>query len=162
VARRFLLALYLGTVLAAQQVPQEPPEEDDSLKPKEYALNPVQAGKEIIAGNFYFKKGNYRAAMKRYTEATRWDPGSSEGFLKLGESAEKAHDYPAAREAYTKYVELAKDPKDAEAIRKRIEKLPQASGPAKDRPQADPTKPLDKVPTPDPAPSRNPPVRRRI
>jgi tetratricopeptide (TPR) repeat protein len=150
-------------MLRAQQPPPppEPPEEDESLAPREYALNPVQAGKEILAGNFYFKKGNYRASMRRYTEATRWDPGSSEAFLKLGESAEKARDFPAAREAFTKYVELAKDPKDADAVRKRIEKLPQASAPPKDRPQAAPTKPLDKVPGPDPLPSRNAPVRRR-
>ena len=41
---------------------QEPPEEDESLKPKEYTLNPVQSARELTAGNFYFKKGNYRAA----------------------------------------------------------------------------------------------------
>ena len=49
-------------------MPAEPPEEDSSLKPREYSFNPVQAKKEIVAGNFYFKKGNYRAAVQRFTE----------------------------------------------------------------------------------------------
>jgi tetratricopeptide (TPR) repeat protein len=160
------LALFIAGILPAQQppaAPPEPPEEDTSLAPKEYSLNPVQAAKEIVAGNFYFKKSNYHAAMRRYTEATRWDPGSSEAFLKLGESSEKAHDYASARDAYTKYVELAKDAKDADSIRKRIEKLPKNSGPAKDRPEAAPTQPLDKVPDPDRiAPGvRTTPTRRR-
>jgi tetratricopeptide (TPR) repeat protein len=112
---------------------QEPPEEDDTLKPKEYALNPIQAQKEITAGTFYSKKGNQRAAQKRYLEATRWDPGSAEAFLKLGESSEKLHDFTTALEAYTKYLELDKNAKDADALRKRIAKWP--------TPRTDPAKP---------------------
>jgi tetratricopeptide (TPR) repeat protein len=103
---------------------QEPPEEDVTLKPKEYALNPLQAQKEITAGNFYSKKGNHRAAQKRYLEATRWDSGSAEAFLKLGESSEKLHDFTTALEAYTKYLELDKNAKDGDALRKRIAKWP--------------------------------------
>jgi len=162
------LSPHLVDTVAAQQppaAPQEPPEEDASLAPKEYALNPVQSAKEIVAGNFYMKKGNSRAAMQRYTEATRWDPGSAEAFLKLGEASEKAKDYTSAREAFTKYVELVKDPKEAEAMRKRIEKLPAAPAAENNRKQANPTQPLDKVPDPDPVPSRAPrtnqPARRR-
>ena len=106
------------------QTEQEPPEEDESLKPKEYTLNPVQSAREITAGNFYFKKGNYRAASRRYVEATRWDSGSSEAFLRLGEAEERLKDYPAAREAFKKYLDLNPDPKSADAVRKKLEKLP--------------------------------------
>jgi hypothetical protein len=82
VARVVIAALLLGCALHAQQapVPAEPPEEDSSLKPREYSFNPVQAKKEIVAGNFYFKKGNYRAAVQRFTEATMWDSGLPEAF----------------------------------------------------------------------------------
>jgi tetratricopeptide (TPR) repeat protein len=109
---------------AAQPPEQEPPEEDESLKPKVYAFNPLQAQKEIAAGNYYAKKGNHRAAQKRYLEATRWDTSSAEAFLKLGESSEKLHDYSTALEAYTKYLELDKNAKDADGLRKRIAKWP--------------------------------------
>ena len=110
---------------------QEPPEEDEIQKPKEYVLNPLQAQKEITAGNFYNKKGNTRAAQKRYLEATRWDPGSAEAFYRLGETSEKLHDYTSALEAYTKYLELDKNAKNADALRKRIAKWPSASDPPK-------------------------------
>ena len=144
------------------EVPAEPPEEDESLAPREYVLNPVQSAREITAGNYYLKKGNYRAAVRRYTEATRWDPGSAEAFLRLGEAGEKAKDYPIARDAFLKCAELTKDPKESDALRKRAAKLPEASAGAKARPQAEPTQPLDKVPDPTPAaiPVRTPQRRR--
>lgn len=146
-ARVFLASCFVTCALAAQQPPptqpppsqkklqtkppkpeEEPPEEDESLVPKEYALNPLESARNITAGNFYFKKGNYRAAAKRYLEATRWDPSSTEAFLKLAESDEKLKDREGAREAYTKYLALAPDAKNAEQIKKKIAKWPEPSG----------------------------------
>jgi tetratricopeptide (TPR) repeat protein len=131
VARALFAAAFLACVLSAQKppqpaTPQEPPEEDESLAPKVYALNPVQAKKEIIAGDYYFKKPNYSAAAKRYTEATRWDPGSAEAFRKLGETREKLHEYGPAREAYLKFIELGEDAKEKDVVRKKLDKLPNA------------------------------------
>ena len=100
----------------AQQEP--PPEEDESIAPKEYSFNPLQATKEVTIGNYYFKKHNYRAAAKRFTEATRWNPGFAEAYLRLGEADEKLEEKDSARVAYAKYVELAPDAKNADAIRK--------------------------------------------
>ncbi len=105
---------------------QEPPEEDPDLKPREYTFNPLEASRNITAGNFYFKKGNYRAASRRYLEAGKWDPTSAEAQLKLGETDEKLRDFAGAREAYLKYLMLASDAKDSDAVKKRIAKLPQA------------------------------------
>jgi tetratricopeptide (TPR) repeat protein len=131
VARAFLLLFLLISpqLIRPQTKPpapteQEPPEEDESLKPKEYTLNPVQATHEITAGDFYYKKGNYRAASRRFLEATRWDSGSFEAFLKLGEAQEKMKDFPAARVSYKKCLDLKPDPKIAETIKKKLEKLP--------------------------------------
>ena len=106
---------------------QEPPEEDPDLKPKEYSFNPLEAGRNITAGNFYFKKGNYRAASNRYLEATKWDPTSQEALLRLAEADEKLHNIAGAREAYTKYLTLEPPTKDAEAVKKKLEKLPEDS-----------------------------------
>jgi tetratricopeptide (TPR) repeat protein len=143
VARVFLAGCLLGLLLGAQpptpppkdqkklQTPppkpleEEPPEEDESLLPKEYALNPLESARNITAGNYYFKKGNFRAASRRYLEATRWDPSSVEAFLKLGESDEKIRDLAGARDAYTKYLALAPDAKNAEQIKKKIAKWPE-------------------------------------
>jgi len=101
---------------------QAPPEEDESLKPKEYAFNPLEAERDVKIGLFYFKKHDYKAALNRFREATLWNPSSAEAFLRLGESEEKLNDRKAAREAYAKYLELAPDAKDAEAIKKKLDK----------------------------------------
>lgn len=126
----FAAVLWAAALLAcvsSAQKPPEPPEEDESLAPKVYALNPVQAKKEIVAGDYYFKKPNLSAAARRYLEATRWDPGSAEAFLKLGETRERLHEYGPAREAYLKYIELGEDAKEKEAVRKKMAKWPDAT-----------------------------------
>jgi tetratricopeptide (TPR) repeat protein len=105
---------------APQVQEQEPPEEDESLKPKEYTFNPLEAEKDLKVGNFYFKKGNYKGALNRFREATRWNPGYAEAYLRLGESEEKLKDAKAAREAYAKYVELAPDSKEAVSLKKKL------------------------------------------
>jgi Flp pilus assembly protein TadD len=128
VTRRFLLALFFAPSVDAQQSKtapaqpqqQEPPEEDETLAPKEYTFNPLQATKEVKIGSYYFKKGNYRAAAKRFTEATRWNPNFAEAFLRLGEANEKLKDDAGARQAYSKYLELAPDAKNSEAVRKKL------------------------------------------
>ena len=125
------LTLVFGPVFAQEKPPkqqpvqeQEPPEEDESLKPAEYTFNPLQAEKEMKVGAFYYKKGSYKAAARRFREATHWDPTSAEAFLKLGQAEEKLKDEKAAREAYTKYLELAPDGKDAASVRKKLERRP--------------------------------------
>ena len=100
-----------------------PPEEDTSLAVKEYSFNPLQAEKELQIGNFYFKTGKYRSAAMRFTEATKWNEGYSDAWLRLGETAEKLKDPKAAKEAYSKYLELAADAKNAAEIRKKLQKL---------------------------------------
>jgi tetratricopeptide (TPR) repeat protein len=105
---------------AAQVQEQQPPEEDETLKPKEYAFNPLEAERDVKVGLFYYKKSNYKAAANRFREATLWNPSLAEAFLRLGESEEKLNNKKAAQEAYAKYLELAPDAKDAEAIKKKL------------------------------------------
>ena len=100
-----------------------PPEEDKSIAVPVYGFNPLQAQKEINVGNQYFKKGAYRAAAGRFEEATKWNSGELEAWLRLGEANEKLKDHKAARAAYTKYLSLAGDSKTADEIRKKLEKL---------------------------------------
>ncbi len=99
---------------------QVPPEEDESLKPKEYPFNPLEAENDVKVGNFYFKQGKYKAALNRFREATRYNPSYPEAFLRLGDAEEKMGDKQAAHDAYQKYLELAPDAKNAETIKKKI------------------------------------------
>jgi tetratricopeptide (TPR) repeat protein len=142
VGRLFLAICFAAAVLPGQQQPPpdkkpplaarpqqakpdevEPPEEDESLIPETCVLNPLEAARNMTAGNFYFKKGNYRAAANRYKRAACWDPSSAEAFLKLGESDEKMRDRDGARDAYQKYLAAAPDAKNTAEIKKKLAKL---------------------------------------
>ena len=135
--RRYLgLTLFAGLACAqAQQAPepkpvppqeeqgQLPPEEDKARLPKEYSFNPLQSTKEVTVGEFYFKKGDYLAAATRFREATLWNAGNAQAWLRLAEASEKKKAPKEAREAYMKYADLAPDAKNIADVRKRIEKL---------------------------------------
>jgi tetratricopeptide (TPR) repeat protein len=121
----FLFWLCLTTSVWAQKPakppePVEPPEEDESLTAKEYVFNPLQAEKEIKAGEFYAKKGNQKAAATRFREATKWDPTSANAFMRLAETLEKMKDTEGASKAYQKVVELDGDGKLGERARKKL------------------------------------------
>ncbi len=125
--------LWLGLAFqAAPQMPKPnkpdlqeelPPEEDNAAKPKEYSFNPLQAANEMKVGNYYMRRGKYRAAAQRFHEDTLWNNGLAEGYQRWGEAEEKAHEKKAAREAYAKYLDVAPDAKDAGDIRKKLKKL---------------------------------------
>jgi tetratricopeptide (TPR) repeat protein len=104
----------------SQQQEQEPPEEDESLAPKTYSFNPLEAEKDLKVGLYYFKKGNYKASTSRFREATLWNPTFAEAFLRLGESEEKLKDKKAAEDAYSKYLALSPDGKEADAVKKKL------------------------------------------
>ncbi len=115
---------FASAALALAQQPQEPPEEDLSLaEKKSYTFNPLQAEKELKVGNFYFKKGSYRAASQRFLEATKWDGNLAEAYRRLGESEEKQRNAKAAREAYAKYLELAPGARDVAEVRRKLKAL---------------------------------------
>ena len=99
---------------------QVPPEEDENLKPKEYPFNPLEAQNDVKVGNFYFRQGKYKAAINRFREATRYNPSFAEAFLRLGDAEEKMGDKQAASDAYQKYLDLAPDAKNTDAIKKKI------------------------------------------
>jgi tetratricopeptide (TPR) repeat protein len=108
-------------VITKEEVPKE---EDENLAPsKDYAFNPLQAEKEVTVGNYYYRKGSYRAAANRFREATKWNQGYGEAWLRLGEAAEKEKDAQTAKEAFAKYLEISPDTKEAAEVRKKLAKL---------------------------------------
>src|ERR1700734_2251379 len=74
---------------AAQEV-QLPPEEDITApKAEQFSFNPVKSKRDVSVGEYYFKKGDFKAAANRFLEATKWNDGNAEAWLRLGETAEK-------------------------------------------------------------------------
>jgi tetratricopeptide (TPR) repeat protein len=98
-------------------------EDEDVLPQTEYAFNPIQAKKDLKIGDFYWKKGNHRAAAARYLEATRWNPTFADAYWKLGEAREKLNQPAEALDAYRKFLGAESEGKRAEEAHKRIEEL---------------------------------------
>ena len=107
--------------------PDDLPEEDDSVKPKTYPFNPLEAERNIKVGEFYMRQGGtrgYRAAAGRFEDATKYNPGSAEAFFKLGEAEQKLKHADKAKSAFAKVVKLAPpDSKLARDARKKIAAL---------------------------------------
>ena len=117
-----LLALLASPVRSLTQPPDEanPPEEDESVAPKKYVLNPLESERNIKVGNYYWSKGNYRAALNRYQDATRYNPSSPEAFFKVGEAEQKLKHKDAAKAAFQKVISLAPDSKLAHEAKRKL------------------------------------------
>ena len=122
-----------AAVMHAQQTPapkepesppveegQLPPEEDKAKIQEQYSFNPLKSKNDVTVGEEYFKKGNFKAAAARFREATKWNDGNAEAWLRLGDAEDKMHDAKAAYEAYEKYLQLAPEAKKAAEVRKKL------------------------------------------
>ena len=118
----FFLALLASSVRSFAQPPDEanPPEEDESRAPKTYVLNPLESERNIKVGNYYWDKKNYRAALGRYQDATRYNPSSQEAFFKVGEAEKKLKNKDAAKTAFQKVIQLAPDSKLAQEAKRKL------------------------------------------
>lgn len=106
-----------------QQPPDEsnPPEEDESIAPRKYVLNPLESERNIQVGDLYFKtKKDYRAARSRYLDATRFNPSSAKAFFRLGEAETKLKNKDAADKAFQKVISLDPKSKLATEAKKKI------------------------------------------
>lgn len=101
---------------------QLPPEEDKAKIQQKYTFNPLQSKKDVTVGEFYFKKGDFKAAAGRFRDATKWNDGNAEAWLRLGDAEDRMKDSKAAQAAWKKYLELAPEAKNAAEIRKKLEK----------------------------------------
>jgi tetratricopeptide (TPR) repeat protein len=104
---RFISRLVLGvsalTVAGfAQTPPQKPPAlirdtgvaegktKPEAAKEKEY--NPLKADQNLKIGDFYFRQGNYIAAIGRYQDAIEFQPSLAAAYDALGRAYEKKAD----------------------------------------------------------------------
>jgi TolA-binding protein len=101
-------------------------EEDESLKPKIYPFNPLEAERNVKVGNFYMRQGDargYRAAAGRFEDATKYNPGSGEAFFRLGEAEEKLKHSDKAKAAFARVLKVAPDSKLAKDAKKKLASL---------------------------------------
>ncbi len=108
----------------AQQVPDEStlPEEDESVAPEKFDFNPLESERNVKVGNYYLHKGKYRAALRRYEWATKYNPSSPEAFFKVAEAEDKLKNKDAERIALKRVIDLAPDSKFAREAKKKLNK----------------------------------------
>ena len=100
------------------------PEEDESLKPKVYPFNPLEADRSIKVGNFYMHQGTprgYRAAVGRFTDATKYNPQSGEAYFRLGEAEEKLKHSAKAKAAFERAAQIAPTSKIGRDAKKKLQ-----------------------------------------
>lgn len=101
---------------------------EDSEYNEFHPWDPHKAGKCIEVGDFYYKQGNYQAAVSRYEEALEWKPKDAEATYKLGDAQEKAGSFGAALENYQAYLKLLPKGPYAEKARKGVDRLKSKAG----------------------------------
>ena len=95
-------------------------EEDETVAPEKFVLNPLESERNIRIGNFYWHKAKYVAALHRYEYATKYNPSSAEAFFKVAEAEAKLKNKDAAKLAYKKVVDLAPDSKLGHEAKKKL------------------------------------------
>lgn len=85
--------------------------------------DPHKADKNVEVGDFYFKRGNYRAALSRYQEALYWKDDDAIALFRLGACQEKLGEYPEARKNYEAYLKILPDGEFSAEAKKGIERL---------------------------------------
>jgi tetratricopeptide (TPR) repeat protein len=96
-------------------------EEAEPDKPKEFS--PVMAEKSIKVGDFYFKKGNYLAAIQRYRDATEYQPNNSKAYESLAKALEKNGDPLKAADVYREFIDKNPDSSKIPDFRSKLAKL---------------------------------------
>ncbi len=96
-------------------------EDPETAKTKVY--NPMMAEKSVKIGDFYLKRKNYDAAIKRYQEALEYQPNRIEAFAALGRAYEKKGEPQKAIAVYKDFLDkFPSSPKAAE-FRDKIARL---------------------------------------
>jgi len=68
--------------------------------------DPHKADKAVEVGDFYFKRGNYAAAISRYREALYWKENDAVALFRLGQGLEAVGQYAEARTQYSRYLQV--------------------------------------------------------
>jgi len=85
--------------------------------------NPLRAMKDVEIGDFYYKKGNYAAALDRFREALQYKPRDAVATFKLAQTLEKSKQFEQARAQYEAYLTILKDGPSAGEAMKALERL---------------------------------------
>jgi tetratricopeptide (TPR) repeat protein len=126
-------ALIITVVGVAQELPKKTPvlirdtdvadgkTDAETAKKKEYS--PIKAQADLKVGDYYYKQGNYSAAIGRYQEALEYQPSLVEAFEGLGRTYEKKGDKEKALVVYRSFLKNFPDSSKAQEFQALCAKL---------------------------------------
>jgi len=124
-----LLTLLTGA-LAAQERPRSKPvliREDRTSEPETEPEiiypDPVEARRNLDVGDFYFKKGNFKAAADRYRDAIKYGPTAAEHYSRLIRALEKLEAFDEAVEVCRDYIDKNPESKKVSEFEKKVLEL---------------------------------------
>ena len=85
--------------------------------------DPTNAEYANNAGFAYYQLGKYEESVLWLEKTISIDPNRAVAYLNLGDAYAKLKRYAKARQAYTKYLELAPDSKSAPKVKKKLANL---------------------------------------
>jgi tetratricopeptide (TPR) repeat protein len=100
-----------------------PPPPSPSSVQEFHPWNPMKASKDVEVGNFYFKRGNYKAALDRYKEALYYKENDAVATYRLAVCQEKVGDKDEARKNFEQYLKILPEGPYAKDARASLEKL---------------------------------------
>lgn len=106
-----------------QQKPKPNSDNPTQNSPDQPTWDPQRAEKDLEVGQYYMRKGDYDAAIDRFSDALTAKPGYAVPYRFLGEAQEKKGQKKKALKSYQKYVDLVPNADDADKIRRKIDKL---------------------------------------
>jgi tetratricopeptide (TPR) repeat protein len=126
----FLFSLYGPSVAAQNRVPQRPGlirdtdvAEATDTAPKAKEPDPLLCRQNIDIGNFYYKKKNYAAAIRRYLDAIEYLSNSAPAFEALARAYQQNNEPAKAIAAYRQFIKENPDSPKSSEFRARLEKL---------------------------------------
>jgi tetratricopeptide (TPR) repeat protein len=96
-----------------------------------HVWDPHKAAKSIEVGNFYFKRGNYRAAEDRYREALHYKENDAVATIRLAVCLEKLGVLDDARSEYESYLKILPHGPESEQAQKALDRLKAPAGTTK-------------------------------
>jgi tetratricopeptide (TPR) repeat protein len=88
-----------------------------------HPYDPHRAEKNIEVGDYYLKRGNYKAAIDRYREALLFKPNDAVATFQLGVALEKSGALDEALQNYESYLKILPRGPSAAAARQALERL---------------------------------------
>ena len=85
--------------------------------------DPKLCEQSISIGDFYYKKKNYAAAIRRYLDAIEYQPDSARAYDALARAYEKQGDLDKAIAAYKQFINKNPDSPKSPEFRARLAKL---------------------------------------